>query len=788
MSDKDNLGTRPKTALITRGASQAMAAGGTNPPTGAGALEPILYLGEAINKFCVGLKIQKAYDSDTEDESKIQDPTADDIEILGIYQDIQNLSLLLSDKVRSAMLSENDWQATTEAAQNTIDRLKALKTAERKADKNKFEFGKGLYLTNFNILVAHIDVCNKLFTANKADRERQEQDALDEAAHAADAANDDEVELPPAILLQMAEIKKQMNDMQRERMLYNALDFRMVPPPPIHTPYKQKHRVKYMTCTNFSGDKKLFPTFKKIFQSVYEDEGISNKDLAIRLFEHLEGEPKKQVHIIFHYSLDENTYKQMWVSLDKLYGGDYVWKKLVANQVTSLKLFRKYEYESIRTFYDFIQNQVVYYQKFEPILVDSEHNFLYTMIKSKMTYKIGMDYRAYMIQKGLPDSLNSIYIWINEIYTSCLIGKEENEPLVLDQSNPRSISRKLANAADFASDSDSSTEISSDSTDSDESQSKVIGQLRKFVKNYKPKTQKVEFKCYECKNGKHSAATCSSFKKLNQRERYLVTKTAGLCYHCLNGIHRVKECTNNTTLLCGENGCERYHHKLLHKTDKVNKIVKMAKFNITNSETDSDLTCVYKSESGNANMQTFVAQLSGTIGQDKIVCMLDSGSNTTCIDEELANELDAMPLTRLKNRSVKYLDRVVKVLTRCVRVTLTNLDNTECIIIDAWTIPKLSEGTRAVDWSNEKSHYDHLKDINFPKLPDNKEIKLLVGNRNSDCFVPEEIRKGTEPNQPFGYKTPFGWTVLGSNQEKFDKLSKNESNYKLLFSKAVRIN
>ena len=200
MSDKDNLGTRPKTALITRGTSQAMAAGGANPPTGAGALEPMLYLGDVIKKFIIGLTIQKAYDSDTEDESKIQDPTADEIEILGIYQDIQNLSLLLSDKVRSAMLSENDWQATTEAAQNTIDRLKALKTAERKADKNKFEFGKGLYLTNFNILVAHIDVCNKLFMANKADRERQEQDALDEAANA-DAANDDEVELLPAILL-----------------------------------------------------------------------------------------------------------------------------------------------------------------------------------------------------------------------------------------------------------------------------------------------------------------------------------------------------------------------------------------------------------------------------------------------------------------------------------------------------------------------------------------------------------------------------------------------------------
>ena len=53
MSEQDGLGTRPKHPT-TRGTLQAIAAGGVTPPTtqaGAGAIVPMLFLGEAIKEI-----------------------------------------------------------------------------------------------------------------------------------------------------------------------------------------------------------------------------------------------------------------------------------------------------------------------------------------------------------------------------------------------------------------------------------------------------------------------------------------------------------------------------------------------------------------------------------------------------------------------------------------------------------------------------------------------------------------------------------------------------------------
>ena len=88
--------------------------------------------------------------------------------------------------------------------------------------------------------------------------------------------------------------------------------------------------------------------------------------------------------------------------------------------------------------------------------------------------------------------------------------------------------------------------------------------------------------------------------------------------------------------------------------------------------------------------------------------MLDSELNMTCIDEQLALSIDAKPLMLLKKHSIKYLNRVVRANSRCVRITLTNLEDSERAYLDAWTIPNLSEGTRAISWANEKIKISHL--------------------------------------------------------------------------------
>jgi hypothetical protein len=214
------------------------------------------------------------------------------------------------------------------------------------------------------------------------------------------------------------------------------------------------------------------------------------------------------------------------------------------------------------------------------------------------------------------------------------------------------------------------------------------------------------------------------------------------------------------------------------------------------AETEDELLfgSSYNTEKGRSNMQTLVAYLEGTKEPRKVVCMLDTGANVSCIDEDLANELGAQPLTPKGKQFIKYLDRKVPVNTQLVRVLITDLTRGARFNMDAWTIPNLSKGTRAVDWSNEKKVWPHLLHIDFPELPEDKRINFLIGHIYSDFFVPLEFARGPEFMQPLGVKTPYGWTVLGGTKRKTNLLDKlkdiklvDKEHWKSVFSKAVRI-
>ncbi len=202
---------------------------------------------------------------------------------------------------------------------------------------------------------------------------------------------------------------------------------------------------------------------------------------------------------------------------------------------------------------------------------------------------------------------------------------------------------------------------------------------------------------------------------------------------------------------------------------------------------NAGIASIYRTDSGLGNMQTLVVQAQGKFLQPKVVAMLDSGSDTTCIDDAFAKQLGCEQLTQPKTVTVKYLDREITLTSTLVRFIIESPSGEECMVIEAWTVPNLSDDTNAIDWSVEKLKFDHLKDLKIEPLPDDNSIKLLIGNRLSDCFIPEDIRKGSEPNQPFGYKTMFGWTILGSNDQIYQRLNKESTNYHSLFSKTVRL-
>jgi len=77
--------------------------------------------------------------------------------------------------------------------------------------------------------------------------------------------------------------------------------------------------------------------------------------------------------------------------------------------------------------------------------------------------------------------------------------------------------------------------------------------------------------CPLCK-GNHCLEKCDEFLGNESKTRQGIVKKFGCCLHCLQGIHKVKKCRNNKDKQCGVEGCNRYHHALLHPTNAVNLI------------------------------------------------------------------------------------------------------------------------------------------------------------------------------------------------------------------------
>ena len=66
-------------------------------------------------------------------------------------------------------------------------------------------------------------------------------------------------------------------------------------------------------------------------------------------------------------------------------------------------------------------------------------------------------------------------------------------------------------------------------------------------------------------NKQHGVWTCSEFKELEVPKRWEHAKKLKLCFRCLGEGHLGQHCFR--TRVCGLNGCQEVHHRLLHQVE-----------------------------------------------------------------------------------------------------------------------------------------------------------------------------------------------------------------------------
>ena len=293
--------------------------------------------------------------------------------------------------------------------------------------------------------------------------------------------------------------------------------------------------------------------------------------------------------------------------------------------------------------------------------------------------------------------------------------------------------------------------------------------------------------CYLCRTVTHELADCEKFKKLSVFQRYSAVSKSGSCYHCLKRGHGIGKCNNSPRLLCGVDGCTKYEHPLIH-ADATTSHISYANWSEPAYGTFPDLDVLTTTDPHSVihmtNFQTHMTNLKvaapGAISIQTVVCtvtsrsdksgkrivaMLDTGSNTTCIDEDLARTLRCKRRSDTISKSVSMLDGVKILQSYTCEVILTSGDGLTTQIIIAHTIKNMTEGTSVVDWSKAKKKFAHLRDVPFDAVKRDAKIELLIGSDNAFLFAITDgtLREGAR-GEPIAYRTPLGWTCIGPTE------------------------
>ena len=99
-----------------------------------------------------------------------------------------------------------------------------------------------------------------------------------------------------------------------------------------------------------------------------------------------------------------------------------------------------------------------------------------------------------------------------------------------------------------------------------------------------------------------------------------------------------------------------------------------------------------------------------------------------------------------------------------VSVKLESLNGQCKVDMSVFTADKVTGNLKAVNWTDYQDKWNHLKQIQFPKLSSRPIIDLLIGTDYSDLHYSLRDIKG-KPGEPIARLTPLGWTCIGSPAE-----------------------
>ncbi|XP_065140714.1 uncharacterized protein [Paramisgurnus dabryanus] len=500
----------------------------------------------------------------------------------------------------------------------------------------------------------------------------------------------------------------------------------------------------------FNGDPIQYVEWKASFMSLIDRKSISAADKLYYLKRYVGGSAYKTLDGTFYRS-DDEAYKDAWSKLDKRYGQPFVIQRAFRQKLADWPKIQSRDAIGLREFSDFLNacQEAIPHVASLQILNDCDENQrlvkkLPDWVASRWNRQVTQTLRD---NKNFPDFKTFATFVSLEAEISCN-PVTSSYALSLTSVNRQNLSEFKGNKAN----------VFNTQTDLEHNRPNII---EKYVKP----------PCVFCQDSEHQLYDCSKLMTKTLAERRAYVKENHLCYGCLKTGHSARDCRHRH--LC--NLCKGKHPTCLHD-DNFSKTERLASLTVSAPREEDDSTAVLSlSVAGKGSSYTSMVvpvwlSSANNMSTEKLVyALLDSQSDTTFIDQEVSNALqaDKSPV-KLKLTTMTEKDTIVKSerisglrvrgYSSATYIDLPPVYTKDCIPVNHAHIPTCETAKR---WTHFSAIVDEI-----PSLKD-CEAGLLIGYNCARALAPRQTILG-ENDEPYAVKTDLGWSIVGPSLPKLD--------------------
>jgi hypothetical protein len=480
----------------------------------------------------------------------------------------------------------------------------------------------------------------------------------------------------------------------------------------------------------------------------------------LMLLDLLKGEPAKIAQRIAGEEYNTRSYLQVWHTLEEHYGGLNRAKKDILHKLETFPKITKFNKDNALEFSSLLLNILNKYTNLGPGLVD-EGGVLSSLAKKVVPEHEVVTYFQKIAEYNRPDNLREFYNFIEQKRIalnlaaahfapapklgsggSALAGREDEHPLRDEQ-------KEDINGIGCAQQQKDAPPQKKPSDQKDQPRDRS-------ERGEDPLT------CPVCK-AKHKLFQCDDFKALPTNKKYYVTRDAGYCYHCLGPNHSAKACSWHRDVKCGIEGCTRYHHQLLHnfKAQMLCSFEEFVGVGVSSRQDTHHSATQFSGDQDYVSIRTATVLLTGPSGKPhRCIAALDTCSNSTNIDADLAKELGFRVNVTGLQREINTMERVVNIASDHVSFMIGPIDGRTSYPVDAYTVRDLVSGTPVINWREAAKDFTHLQKADIPATNTNDKVQILLGADYMYLMAASSSLIGRE-NEPTAEHCKLGWAFAG---------------------------